>query len=231
LHQGDELRLLTHRGEQAFAIAAEVVDFGGSRQAIYGTYSDLHRWFAAQGVDRFTLSVLPGYTVEAVSKEIETRYKDRWHVSIQTTQAFKKSILDLTDQSFRLFDVLNLIGVIIGVLGVINTLIMNVIERQREIGGLRSLGMTRNQVLRMVLAEALALGVMGGVYGLVVGLAIAQALIRGLNQMIGYDLVYQFTAQPLLIGAFIALVVVQGAAIYPARRAAAVNIVDAIKNE
>ncbi len=135
------------------------------------------------------------------------------------------------DQSFRLFDVLSLIGVIIGALGVINTLTMNVIERQREIGGLRSLGMTRGQVLRMVLAEALTLGFIGGIYGLAVGYVIANVTIQGTNLMTGYDLVYRFTPNPYLIGAVIALVVVQLAAIYPARRAAGVNIVEAIKHE
>jgi putative ABC transport system permease protein len=231
LHQGDQLVLLTRRGEQPFMIAAEVMDFGGQGQIIYGTYGDLHRWFNEQGVDRFTIQVAPGYSIEAVSRQIKTLYQDSEHVSLQTTEAFKTSILDLMDQSFQLFDVLSLIGVIIGALGVINTLTMNVIERQREIGGLRSLGMTRGQVLRMVLAEALTLGFMGGIYGMSVGYVIANVTIQGTNLMTGYDLVYRFTPTPYLIGAVIALVVVQLAAIYPARRGAGVNIVEAIKHE
>ena len=60
LHQGDELVLLTRRGEQSFYIAAEVTDFGGQGQIIYGTYDDLHRWFNEQGVDRFTLNLATG---------------------------------------------------------------------------------------------------------------------------------------------------------------------------
>ena len=231
LRQGDELVLQTHRGEQAFYVAAEVVDFGGQGLVIYGTYDDLHYWFNEQGVDRFTLAIAPNHSIEAVSNEIESRYQGRYNLSLQTTESFKNSILDLMNQSFRLFDVLNLIGVIIGVMGVINTLTMNVIERQREIGGLRSLGMTRGQVLRMVLAEALALGAMGGIYGLGIGYVIANVLIKGTNMMVGYDLAYLFTPNPYLLGAFIALVVVQVAAIYPARRAARVNIVEAIKHE
>jgi putative ABC transport system permease protein len=231
LQQGDELVLQTNRGEQAFYVAAEVVDFGGQGLVIYGIYDDLHYWFNKQGVDRFTVDVAPGYSIESVSKEIESRYQGRYNLSVQTTESFKNNILDLMNQSFRLFDVLNLIGVIIGVMGVINTLTMNVIERQREIGGLRSLGMTRGQVLRMVLAEALALGAMGGIYGLGIGYAIANVLIKGTNMMVGYDLVYLFTLNPFVTGAFIALVVVQFAAVYPARRAARVNIVEAIKHE
>jgi putative ABC transport system permease protein len=182
-------------------------------------------------VDRFTLRVAPGFDVQSVAADIETQYKERRRISLQTTQAFKTSILDLMDQSFRLFDVLNLIGVIIGALGVVNTLVMNVIERRREIGGLRSLGMTRRQVLRMVLAEALALGGMGGVYGLAIGLMISQVLIRGVNLLVGYDLVFMFTLRPFLVGLVIALGVVQLAAIYPARRAARLSIVEAIKHE
>lgn len=231
LGQEDELWLLTSRGEQAFAIAAVVMDFGGGGQVAYGLYDDLHRWFSRQGVDRFTISAKPGYSVPAVGEEIERRYQDRKHITVQTIESFKQSILGLMEQSFRLFDVLNLIGVIIGVLGVINTLTMNVIERQREIGGLRSLGMTRPQVLRMILAESLALGVIGGAYGLLVGYAIAHVMILGVNMMVGYDLRYLFTPDPFLTGAFIALVVVQLAALLPARRAARVNIVEAVKHE
>jgi putative ABC transport system permease protein len=231
LSQGDTLYLLTKRGERGFYIAGVVMDFTGQGLVVYGTYSDLDIWFGEKGVDRFTIKVAPGYSTAAVASEIEARYQKRRNVSLQTTEAFKDSILNLMNQSFRLFDVLNLIGVIIGSLGVINTLTMNVMERQREIGALRSLGMTRRQVLRLVLAEALALGVMGGVYGLGAGYAIAHVLIMGTNLLIGYNLVYLFTPQPFIIGILIALGVAQVAAFYPARRAARVNIVQAIQHE
>ena len=231
LDQGDTIYLRTRRGEMGFAVAGVVMDFTGQGLVVYGTYQDLERWFGERDADRFTIQVAPGYSVKTVGDEIERRFQKRQNVSVQSTREFKDSILNLMNQSFRLFDVLTLIGVIIGALGVINTLTMNVIERTREIGGLRSLGMTRRQVLRMVLAEALALGVMGGIYGLGVGAVMAEVMIRGTNMMIGYDLEFLFTAQPYLIGAGIALLVAQAAAFFPARRAARVNIVEAIKYE
>jgi len=231
LKQGDELVLFTHRGKHTFTIAGVVLDFTGQRGVIYGTFQDLHNYFAEQGVDRFTIKVAEGYSVEQVAHAIEDRYQKRNHISLQTTQDFKQSILDLVERSFNLFDVLGLIGVVIGGLGVINTMTMNVIERQREIGGLRSMGMMRQQVLRMVLAEALSYGVMGGIYGLSFGFLIAKVMILGMNIMIGYNLTYRFTIQPYLIGLTMALAVAQIAAIFPARRAAKINIIDAIKHE
>ncbi len=231
LRRGDRLVVLTHRGEHAFTVIAEIVDFTGQGGVVMGTYDDLHRWFADRGVDRYTIKIAPGHTVEQVAGEVEARFGDQRHVNTQTTEVFKGKIRALMVQSFRLFDVLNLIGVVIGALGVINTLTMNVLERQREIGGLRSLGMTRGQVLRMILAESLAMGVIGGVYGLGFGYVIAHILIKGMNLMNGYELVYLFTASPFLIGILIAIFVSQVAALYPARGAASVNIVEAIKHE
>ena len=231
LKQGDELVLLTNRGAHPFTVAAEIVDFAGEGKIVTGTYADLHRWFAEYGADRFTVKISPGAEVTAVAEEIEQRFADRRHISVQTIQDFKESIFTVMNQAFRLFDVLNLIGVIIGALGVINTLTMNVMERQREIGSLRSLGLTRSQVLRMVLAEALTLGIMGGIYGLGIGYLMAHILIRGTNLMIGYDLVFLFTARPFLIGILIALGIAQLAGFLPARRAAAVNIIEAIQHE
>jgi putative ABC transport system permease protein len=231
LRQGDRLVLLTARGERPFEVAAEVVDFGGQGGTVIGTYADLHRWFSERGVDRFTLTVADGRDVEGVGAEIEARYKDQRSLSVQTTEVFKENVRSLVRQSFRLFDVLNLIGVVIGALGVVNTLTMNVIERQREIGGLRSLGMTRSQVLRMVLAESLAMGLIGGLYGLGFGYVIARVLIHGMNLMNGYELSYAFTPWPFFLGVLIAFLVSQLAAYSPARSAASVNIVEAIKHE
>jgi putative ABC transport system permease protein len=230
LEQGDSLVLLTRRGEQAFTVAAEIVDFTGDAGTVIGSYDDLQRSFSDRGADRFTVSVAPGYPVDQVVEEIETRFKNR-QIYLQTTQVFKEKIQDLMRQSFSLFDVLNMIGVIIGALGVINTLTMNVIERRREIGGLRSLGMTRGQVLRMVLAESLAMGVIGGAYGLAFGYLISHVLILGMNLMSGYELVFRFTPLPFIYGILIAFLVSQLAALYPARGAAGVNIVEAIKHE
>jgi putative ABC transport system permease protein len=231
LKQGDDLWLLTHRGAHPFTVAGIVVDFTGQGFIVTGSYADLHRWFAESGADRFTIRLAENSSVSQVAEQIKARFGESRHISIQTTEAFKKNILSLMNQSFRLFDVLNLIGVIIGALGVINTLTMNVMERQREIGGLRSLGMTRGQTLRMVLAESLAMGVIGCVYGLGFGYVIAQIMILAMNILNGYDLVYIFTSSPYLVGIAIALGISQGAALFPARRAARVNIVEAIKHE
>jgi putative ABC transport system permease protein len=231
VQQGDTLRLVTRRGEHDFYVAAVAVDFTGQGFIVTGAWDDMRRWFSQSGVDRFTISLAPGYTTDEVRKTIEDKYQASRNVSVETTQEFKQKVLTLSQESFRLFDVLGLIGVVVAALGVINTLMMNVIERQREIGGLRSLGLTRWQTTKMVLAEAATLGVIGGAFGMGFGYFLSQIFVMSLNELAGYDLQYLFTLNSFLTGAVIAFVVSQVAAAYPAWKAAGVNVVEAIKHE
>jgi putative ABC transport system permease protein len=229
--QGDALRLVTRRGEHDFVVAAVAVDFTGQGYIVTGHWDDMRRWFGQTGVDRFTLALAPGYTSAQVSQAIEDRYQASRSVTVETTDEFKQKIIELSQQSFRLFDVLGLIGLVVAALGVINTLMMNVLERQREIGSLRSLGLTRWQTTKMILAEAATLGLIGGVFGLAFGYVLSQVFVDALNALAGYDLQYVFTPVPFAAGAGLALGVAQLAALYPAWKAAGVNIVAAVKHE
>jgi putative ABC transport system permease protein len=231
LEQGDTLRLVTRRGERDFYVAAVAVDYTGQGYIVTGTWNDMQRWFGQSGVDRFTIRLAPGYTTAEVAETIEAKYAASRGISVETTEAFKANVLSLSEQSFALFDVIGLIGIVVAALGVVNTLMMNVVERRREIGGLRSLGLTRWQTVKMILAEAATLGAIGGAFGLGFGYVLSQVFVRSLNEMAGYAIGFVFTLEPYLAGAAIALVVSQTAALYPAWRAAGVNIVEAIKHE
>jgi putative ABC transport system permease protein len=231
LATGDSLRLETRRGEQDFRVAGVVVDFTSQGYVINGTRADLARYYGESTADEFIVALRPGTTAQAEAQRLEDRYGRSRHIAVETATDFRAKVSELTAQAFALFDVLGLIGVIIAALGVVNTLMMNVFERQREIGGLRSLGMTRTQVARMVLAESAAMGIIGGIFGTVFGFFLSQVFLMGLEVIGGYTVNYNLPPIALLISLVIALVVSQGAALYPAWRAATVRIIEAIQHE
>jgi putative ABC transport system permease protein len=231
LEVGDTLSLFTRRGEHAFPVAAIITDFTSQGYILVGSYGSLKRWYAEEGVDRFTITVEEGFDPRSVAGEIETRFKDRHNLDIQTAETIKSSVNNMLDQTFQLFDVLSLIGVIIGSLGIINTLTMNVLERTREIGALRSIGMTKSKVLKMILAESFSMGLMGCIYGIVIGYWISKAFVFSLVLLTSYEVEYLFAPRPYLISMLIAIGVSQIAALAPAWRAARTNIITAIKHE
>ncbi len=231
LTQGGRLSLLTHRGQQDYAVVALVTEFDQNGLVVTGTYADLKRLFGESGADLFAVKVAQGHDAEEVGRAIRDRFEEREGIQVQSTQTFKAGVMAFYDRLTSLFNVLGLVGVVIGTIGLLNTMVMNVLERRRELGMLRAVGSERRQVVRMVLAEALVIGVLSALYGLCFGYILSHVLVTVANMISGYDLEYAFTARPYIVSLLIALGVSQAAALFPARRSARVSITQAMRHE
>ncbi|MFH8567369.1 ABC transporter permease [Streptomyces sp. NPDC017993] len=146
----------------------------------------------------------------------------------------KKDVSDSIAQIFNLM--LNMLygllamAVIVAVLGVINTLAMSVFERSQEIGMLRAIGLDRRGIKRMVRLESLVISLFGGVLGIGLGVFFGWAA----GELVGSSLAtYELVLPWGRMGIFLALAAVVGvlAALWPARRAARLNMLEAIKAE
>jgi len=231
LYQGDTIRLQTRSGQKDFEVAAVVTDFYNQGNVVEGSYRDMRRYFGVNDVSSFLVKIEPGYTVEEVKARIDRIYGKRRNLTIESNEALKERALGLTTQSFSLFEVVSIIGMIVAALGVVNTLIMNVMERTQEIGMLRGVGMTRGQVSKMILAEAGMMGVIGGAFGIAFGIFLSRMFLVSVSTMQGYTLTYILPVAGIFIGLTISLVISQLAAIWPARRASSINIIEAIQYE
>jgi len=231
LTQGGRLTLETRRGPQDFTVAGVTTEFDQNGMVVTGNYTDLRRLFGESRADLFTIKVSAGFSVDEVAQAITASYEKREGLQVQATKTFKEGVMAFYNRLTSLFNVLGLVGVVIGTMGLLNTMTMNVLERTRELGMLRALGGLRRQVARMVLAEALSIGLVSALYGVLFGYILSRALVTVANLISGYDLQYAFNPRPYLLSLVIALGVSQLATLVPARRAAGVNIIQALKHE
>ena len=231
LTTGDSITLRTSVGLSKFLIAAVVVDFYNQGLVVQGSWEDMRRFYRINDASTFMVRVADGYPVEQVQQRIDDLYGKRYRLSLESNTSIRSRALNLMDQAFSLFDVMALIAVAVGSLGVINTLTMSVIERTQEIGMLRAVGMTRGQVVRMVLAEAGLMGLFGGLLGLATGIILARILFSGMAAMSGYKLTFVMPADGVLVTLLAALIISQIAAIFPATRAARIKILEAVHYE
>ncbi|MFG3235594.1 ABC transporter permease [Streptomyces antibioticus] len=164
--------------------------------------------------------------------------KDRLEKALGSNPAIKvQSKQDLSDEIAQMFTLmLNMLygllamAVIVAVLGVINTLAMSVFERSQEIGMLRAIGLDRRAVKRMVRLESLVISLFGGVLGIGLGVFFGWAAGELLGtRMATYELVLPWDRMAvfLLLAAGVGVL----AALWPARRAARLNMLAAIKSE
>ena len=145
---------------------------------------------------------------------------------VQTRAQFERAQVASVNQLLGLVYALLALAVLIALIGIVNTLMLSVLERTREIGLLRAVGMRRPQVRAMIRSEAVILAVFGAVIGIVVGTLMGLALVASLRQQGITETTVPVTRLVLflVIAALLGLV----AAGWPARRAARLDVLAAI---
>jgi putative ABC transport system permease protein len=124
--------------------------------------------------------------------------------------------------------VLLALSVLVSLFGMINTLVLSVFERTRELGMLRAVGMSRRQTRRMVRHESIITALIGAAIGLPLGLGLAAVLIHRLSST---GLHYQLPVKSLVAFVVVAVVAGIGAAVLPARRASRLDVLTALQYE
>jgi putative ABC transport system permease protein len=147
---------------------------------------------------------------------------------IQTASQFKKTQEDDINKALNLLYGLLGLSVIISLFGVVNTLVLSVFERTRELGMLRAVGMTRRQVRSMIRYESIVTALIGGALGIAVGIFLAVLTTQALSDE-GIVLAIPWRT----IGFFVIATIAAGilAAVIPARRAAGLNVLKALQYE
>jgi len=155
-----------------------------------------------------------------------TAYPD---LQVQTRAQFEQSQQAQINQLLGLVYALLALAVIIALIGIVNTLMLSVFERTHEIGLLRAVGMRRRQVRVMIRSEAVILSIFGAIIGIVIGTGLGIALSESLKQqgitntVVPYESLIVF----LILAGILGLI----AASWPARRAASLDILNAIASE
>ncbi|GAA1820142.1 ABC transporter permease [Planosporangium flavigriseum] len=216
-------------GDQKLRVAGTFTDktlVGSSYLISLDTYN-------ANFSERLDIAVLvgarKGVTTEQVKQAAKVALTEYPNVSVQDSAELKKTQNDSVNQLLGMVYVMLLLAVVIALLGVVNTLALSVLERTRELGLLRAVGMTRRQVRSAVRWEAVLIAAVGAVLGLCLGLAFGAAFSRALAD-IGIVTVAVPIVQPVVCAIIAALAGVV-AAILPARRAAKVDILRAVVAE
>jgi putative ABC transport system permease protein len=161
--------------------------------------------------------------------DIEALADQRPDITVTQGNALGRTIGSIFDFLIKAVTGLLLMSVVIALIGIVNTMSLSILERRRELGLLRIIGMTDRRVQRMVRLESVLIAMLGTVSGIVAGLAVSLALVLSVNRLTPATVDPSFPVLEL-VGVLVAGVVLGVlAALVPARRSTRLEVLDAVK--
>ena len=193
-----------------------------------------HVTFSSETFDReynsprnlYTFVQMRGDVTDANTKTLENALADFPNAKSQTRQEFVDNQISGLNSILNILYVLLALSVIVSLFGIVNTLVLTVFERTRELGMLRAIGMTQRQARRMIRHESVITALIGGVLGITLGIVLGALLIARVD-----FIEFVLPTGQIVFFAIATIVVGILAAIFPARRAAQLDPLKALQYE
>jgi putative ABC transport system permease protein len=229
---GDTMMLPTPVGPVPFKVAVVNVDYSSDSGSLLMDMHTYRKYWKEYLADSFSVRVTTKDKVASVRDEIVKRFGNDRKLFALPSGEFKNEIKKIIDQGFAVNHAINIITILIACLGIVVTLLASVLERTREIGILRSIGMLRRQVSRVVVLESMLLGVIGGLLGSAAGMVIGWMSLEGfLKSDYGASMQYHLDYPAIFWAILLSTLLSAVAGLYPAAKAAKTNIVEALAYE
>jgi len=233
LREGDDLELPTPSGRVRFPIVGVFYDYrteGGMVLMDRGTFNRFwpdHRLYTSVG-----LYLAPGVHADEMRSLIRRRLTESQSVFITSNRELRHEILRIFDQTFAITYALQAIAILVAVFGIVNTLVLLAMERERDVGVLKAVGASNGQVEKMTLLEAGLMGFVSFLLGTLSALILSLLLIFVINkQSFGWTI--QLMIPPALFAKTLLLVLACAlvAGIVPARAAARRTVSEVMRLE
>jgi putative ABC transport system permease protein len=229
---GDVLDLPSPHGSLHLPIVGIVVDYSDQQGSVLMDRSVYQHFWNDDTVNVFRIYLAQGATESEVKRRILERFGTERRLFVLTNRDVRQYVVRLTDQWFGITYVQIAVAVLVALLGIVNTLIVSITDRRRELGVLQAVGGLRNQIRGTIWLEALTIGAVGLILGLAFGaLQLYYSLRITGEDLAGMRLNYEYPYQICLVLVPVILAVAFISAIGPAESAVRGSLVEALEYE
>jgi putative ABC transport system permease protein len=229
---GGTITLNTDRGPHGFPVAGIFRDYSSNQGVLMMAGDVYHGFWNDPEWTALALDFAPGTEIDTVAREIAAEVGRYQGLIVRPNSALRADVLKVFDRAFAITGALQLLAALVAFIGVLSALLSLQLERARELGLLRAIGLTVGQLRTVVLLETGLMGAAAGLLAMPTGLALALVLIYIINRR-SFGWTLQLQAQPAVFLQALILAVVAAllAGAYPAIRLGRMWAAEALRSE
>jgi putative ABC transport system permease protein len=220
LHEGS-ITLFTDNGPREFPIAGVYYDYISNLGTVAMSDRTYREFWNDDSLTALALRLAPVADVDRVAEQLEEEYLDPalGLVTVRANRALREEVLRVFDRTFAITSALQLLVTIVAFVGVLSALLSVQLEKQRDLGILRALGLTGRQLWRLTMLQTGLMGSVAGLLAMPTGFVLSLILIYIINRRaFGWTLLLRVTALPFVLALLVAVMAALLAGVYPARR-------------
>lgn len=214
---GDRLSLRTDQGEQSFPIVGVIYDYSSDRGSIFMARSVYQHYWLDTQISSVSFYVDADSDIDSLIGQMYRQVGQREQLVISSNRDLREGTLEVFDRTFAITSVLQLLATIVAFIGILSALMALQLEKAKQLGVLRAVGLTPRQLWAMVLSQTSLMGLIAGLLAMPLGIALSLILIYVINRRsFGWTLQLHLEPGLFLQALIIALIASFLAGIYPA---------------
>jgi putative ABC transport system permease protein len=230
--RGAELSLYTQKGLKTFPVAGIYYDYASTQGNAILSLEVYRQYWDDDQIAAVAMILEPGQDLEAVSRGLETALSGVQRVLVRPNQALRAETLEIFDRTFAITAALQLMTTFVAFVGVLSAMMSLQLDKKRQLGILRAIGLTARQLWGLVVLETGLMGSVAGLFAMPTGYILAVILIYIINRRsFGWTLQMQLDPTPFIQAFVIAVAASLLAGLYPAHRIMNQKTAEAIRFE
>jgi putative ABC transport system permease protein len=229
---GAIIELYTSQGLHAFPVVGVYYDYASTQGNAILSLNVYRQFWEDENITAAALVLEPAADPETITQGLQTRLAPLQSLLIRPNQALRAETLDIFDRTFAITSALQLMTTVVAFVGVLSAMLALQLDKQRQLGILRAIGLTAKQLWTLVVLETGLMGAVAGLFAMPTGYILAVILIYVINRRsFGWTLQMQVDPGPFVQAFLVAVIASLLAGLYPARRILQRNTAEAIRFE
>lgn len=200
LKRGDIIELQTPRGKEQFAVNNTFISYSTTSGFVYLDRRWLKDLWGLDDATQVSVYLKEGVDAGKFAGKLKEKLSKEYSLEISNNRELRERILAIFNRSFTITYAIELIAIVVSLIGMINALLILVLEKKREMSIIRYLGGSWNQIRDMIVLSAGIIGLAGIFLGIIMGPAISMVIIHVINRLsFGWDVRFRIPFLPLLI--------------------------------